>query len=86
MCYVSFYNDVKGNWYNQNHNLVLKIKIENQRANDPVNAHLISGHTVSTKTSNIGQGQPRVNIHINFVELDSPMLHAKFQDHRPSGS
>ena len=27
-----------------------------------------------------------VTIHINFVELDSPMLHAKFQDHRASGS
>ena len=23
---------------------------------------------------------------INFVELESPMLHAKFQDHRTSGS
>ena len=34
----------------------------------------------------IGQGQPRVIIYINFVELDSPMLHAKFQDHRTSGS
>ena len=34
----------------------------------------------------IGQGQPRVIININFVELESPMLHAKFQDHRTSGS
>ena len=33
----------------------------------------------------IGQGHPRVMIYINFVELDSPMLHAKFQNHRPSG-
>ena len=33
-----------------------------------------------------GQGQPRVNIYINFVELESPMLHAKFYDHRASGS
>ena len=30
----------------------------------------------------IGQGQPRVIIYINFVELESPMLHAKFQGHR----
>ena len=30
--------------------------------------------------------QPRVIIYINFVELESPMLHAKFQDHRTSGS
>ena len=52
----------------------------------PVNAHLISGPTVSTKTSKIGQGQPRVIIYINFVELESPMLRAKFQDHRTSGS
>ena len=27
-----------------------------------------------------------VSIYINFVELESPMLHAKFQDHRTSGS
>ena len=51
-----------------------------------MNAHLISGPTVSTKTSKIGQGQPRVIIYINFVELESPMLCAKFQDHRTSGS
>ena len=34
----------------------------------------------------IGQGQPRVIIYINFVELESPMLHVKFQDHGSSGS
>ena len=60
--------------------------MKNQRTNGPVNAHLISGPTVSTKTSKIGQGQPRVIIYISFVELESPMLHAKFQDHRTSGS
>ena len=27
-----------------------------------------------------------VIIYINFLELESPMLHAKFQDHRISGS
>ena len=27
-----------------------------------------------------------VTIYINFVELESPMVHAKFQDHRTSGS
>ena len=27
-----------------------------------------------------------VIIYINFVELESPMLHAKFQNHRTSGS
>ena len=59
---------------------------ENQRTNGPVNAHPISGPTVSTKTSKICQGQPRVIIYINFVELESPMLHAKFQDSRTSGS
>ena len=59
---------------------------KNQRTNGPVNAHLISGPTVSTKTSKIGQGQPRVIIYINFVELESPMIHAKFQDYRISGS
>ena len=26
------------------------------------------------------------HIYINFVELESPMLHAKFQEHRTSGS
>ena len=57
------------------------IPTENQRTNSPVNAHLISGPTGSTKTNKIGQSQPRVIIYINFVELESPMLHAKFQDH-----
>ena len=28
----------------------------------------------------------RIIIYINFVELESPMQHAKFQDHRTSGS
>ena len=34
----------------------------------------------------IGQGHPKVMIYINFVELFSLMLHAKIQNHRPSGS
>ena len=34
----------------------------------------------------MGQGHPRVMIYINFVEHLSLMLHAKFQNHRPSGS
>ena len=34
----------------------------------------------------ICQGQPRVIFYINFVELESQMLHAKFHDHRTSGS
>ena len=25
-------------------------------------------------------------MYIDFVELESPMIHAKFQDHRTSGS
>ena len=45
----------------------------NQRTDGPVNAHLISGDTVSTKTSfakfdivsKMGQGQLRVIIYIN---------------------
>ena len=32
------------------------------------------------------QGQPRDTIYINFVKLESPMLQAKFQDHRTSSS
>ena len=58
----------------------------NQRTSGPVNAHLIAGPTVSTKTSKIGQGQPRVIIYIHFLELEFSMLHDKFQDHRTSGS
>ena len=34
----------------------------------------------------MGQGQLRVIIYINFVEFEFPILHAKFQDHRTSGS
>ena len=76
------------NWSNQKPNPALKTKMgnKNQRTNGPVNAHLISAPTVSTKTNKIGQGQPRVIIYLNFVELESPMLHAKFQDHRTSSS
>ena len=34
----------------------------------------------------IGQGHCRVMIYINFVELHCLLLHAKFQNHRPSES
>ena len=34
----------------------------------------------------IGQDQPRVIIYENFEKLESPILHARFQDHRASGS
>ena len=34
----------------------------------------------------IGQGQSRVIIYVNFVELEFPMLHAKFKDDRTFGS
>ena len=34
----------------------------------------------------IGQGHPRVMIYINLIELQSLMLHTKFQNHRPSVS
>ena len=34
----------------------------------------------------MGQGHPRVMININFIKLYCLMLHAKFQNHRPSGS
>ena len=62
------------------------IATENKRTNSPVNAHLISGPTGSKKNNKIGQSQPRVIIYINFVELESPMLHAKGQENRTSGS
>ena len=52
----------------------------NKRTNGPVNAN------VRTGIYEIGQGHPKVMIYINFVELLSLMLHAKFQNHRPSGS
>ena len=43
--------------------------------------------TGELKTNKIGPSQPRVIIYINFVELESPILHAKFiGDHRISGS
>ena len=71
--------------FRQLNNLVLR-PIKNQRTNGPVNAHLIPGPTFSTKASKIGQGQPRVIIYIKFVDLESPMLHAKFHDLRTSGS
>ena len=55
---------------------------------------LICGPTISTKTSfskfdnhcKIGQGQLKVIIYINCVELEFRMLHAKFHDHRTISS
>ena len=64
----------------------LHLVYSNQSTNGHVNAHLISRPTVSTKPNKIGQGQPSVTIYIKFVELESPMIHAKFQDYRNSGS
>ena len=34
----------------------------------------------------LGHGQPMVNIWINLVVLEHPMLHTKFQGHQPFGS
>ena len=62
------------------HCLNFAVIIINKRTNGPVNAHLRTG------IYKIRQGHPKVMIYINFVELLSLMLHAKFQNHRPSGS
>ena len=65
--------------------LIIISSNENQRTNGPVNAHLISEATVSTKTSfanfDIVLKWVKVIIYINFVELKSILLHAKFHDH-----
>ena len=47
----------------------------------PIETHRPPNLTLLQK----GQGQPRFIIYTNVVDLDSPMLHAKFQD-RPLGS
>ena len=68
-------------------------KVRNQRTNGPVNAHLMSGPTVSTKTNfanfDIVLKWVKVNsvpvhcfsitiiIYINYVELENILLHAK---------
>ena len=52
---------------------------------DQINSNLEPDDQWSCKRSpdiDMGLGQPRVIIHINFVELESPMVNAKFQDHR----
>ena len=66
---------------------------KNHRTNGPVNAHLISEPTMSTKTSfaisEIAVKFVKVNsviIYINCVELEFIMLHAKFHDHRTISS
>ena len=59
---------------------IFEKKKTNKRTIGPVNAHLRTG------IYKIGQGHPKVMIYINFVEFLSLMLHAKFQNHRPSGS
>ena len=55
--------------------------------NDFITAFPIQTYRDRIKPSRkLGQGQPTVIIYIKFVELESPMIHAKFQDHRTSGS
>ena len=63
----------------------------NQSTNGPVNAHLISGPTISTKTSfsktdscKIDQGHLRVTIYIKCVEFIN--IHAKFHDQMTNSS
>ena len=70
--------------------------LENGGRRTKTDGRRLDGYTISSpcepigsgelKTNKIGQGQPRVIIYINFVELESQMLHAKFQDHKTSGS
>ena len=48
----------------------------------PIQMHGRSKLTLPLKI----QGHPTVMIYTNFVELHCLMLHAKFQNHRPSGS
>ena len=58
----------------------------NQTTNGPVNAHLISWHTVGTKTSyakfDTVLKWVKVNSGSSFIELEYILLHAKFHDHR----
>ena len=45
-----------------------------------IHANLFGPNTVRQ-----AQGEPRVFIYTDFVELQSSMLHAKFKDHQTSG-
>ena len=66
-----------------------------QRTKGPVNAHLISRPSISTK-ANLNKFDITVKlerpimtggiIYTNFADLESPLPHSKFQDHRTSGS
>ena len=49
----------------------------------PIQMH---GRPMLTLPHKIGQSHVMVMIYINFVELYCLMLHAKIQNHRPSGS
>ena len=63
------------------------MEIKKQRTNGPVNAHLIYVPNIRKNmfskfdSCKIGQGQLRVIIHTNCVELEFKMPHAKFHDH-----
>ena len=67
--------------------MYLKSLSINQSTNGPVNAHLTSRPGFSTINNfdqiwfchKIGQGQSKVIIYRNFVDLESPIVHAKFQ-------
>ena len=66
--------------------MIMTIEDYLKRTNAPVNAHLISGVTASTKTSIAKFGQLRVIIYIHSVELEYILLHVKFYDHRTISS
>ena len=56
-------------------------------SNDILTIFSIQMHGRSKLTlPKIGQGHPSIMIYTNFADLRSLMLHAKFQNHRPSGS
>ena len=62
------------------------LRVQNQRSNSPINAHLRSGtRDLSWPCHKMGQGHPRVMIYTTFIKLYC-LLHAKFQNYRPSGS
>ena len=54
-------------------------------AGDYVVPNVLSSRDLVFRPDNMDETVPHI-IYINFVELESPMLHAQFQDHRTSGS
>ena len=85
---VGAYEPLGSNFFqNHKYSVLLPISCKTFTLNDILKVFPIQMHWRPMLTfRKIGQGHPKVIIYIYLVDLESLMLHAKFQDPRPLGS